>query len=95
MSSAPDRLAAAVCLVLGSLCAVPASAAQDKEPAKAAASQPSNASKTICRTIGKTGSRLGGRRVCRTKAEWEQFSRAGSEEAKELTNSDSLPIPPG
>jgi hypothetical protein len=36
--------------------------------------QPKKAEKKICRALGQTGSILGGKRECHTKAEWEALS---------------------
>jgi hypothetical protein len=61
-----------------------AAAAQIGDPSTAnqpAASPPpsvaaqKDADKVVCRMITPTGQRLGGERVCHTKAEWEDISR--------------------
>ena len=36
--------------------------------------QPKKAEKKICRSMGQTGSILGGKRECHTKAEWEAIA---------------------
>ncbi len=39
----------------------------------------SNPNDRVCRAITATGSRLGARRVCRTRAEWEDLARDSRE----------------
>lgn len=41
----------------------------------------------VCRTITATGSRLGGNRVCHTRAEWDVIARAGRDAANDATRS--------
>ena len=53
--------------------ATPAPAAKPQKLAKAAANP---ADKVICKTEMPIGSRLGGRRVCMTKLQWEAQSQA-------------------
>lgn len=36
--------------------------------------------KRICRSVGTTGSRLGGQRICKTKDEWDKDARRAREE---------------
>ena len=38
--------------------------------------------KVICRSVGTTGSRLGGQRICKTKEEWDTDSRRAREETR-------------
>lgn len=40
-----------------------------------------NPDETVCRMITNTGSRLGGRRVCRTRAEWARIAADARETA--------------
>lgn len=40
--------------------------------------------KMVCKTIGETGSRLGGKRECKTRAEWERI--AAEAKAKATSN---------
>ncbi len=71
-----NRLVAlAVCGAL----AVPAMAfAADPAPAAtatpAAAAQTSKKDRQVCKTIEEKGSRLGGKRVCRSQAEWNELA---------------------
>jgi hypothetical protein len=44
--------------------------------ANAADAAEKKANRLICRTVGTTGSRLGGQRVCMTAAQWEERKRA-------------------
>lgn len=46
-----------------------------------------NPNETVCRTITATGSRLGGNRICHTRAEWDAIARAGREAAENATRS--------
>jgi Spy/CpxP family protein refolding chaperone len=48
-------------------------AGQQAEPATAPPPPPAK-EKQICRTEDTTGSRMGGRRVCRTKEQWDAIS---------------------
>ena len=38
--------------------------------------------KKICKTIGETGSRLGGKRECRTQAEWDRIAEENQKKAQ-------------
>lgn len=47
--------------------------------------------KKICRTLGVTGTRLGGgRRECRTKAGWLQYDRQVEEDTRALTDTSNV-----
>ena len=43
-----------------------------------------DANKQICKTQKVTGSRLSSKKICKTKAEWEAFTRSQRENAGEL-----------
>ena len=61
---------------------VAASVAFASSPAVAAdTSKPSDEAKMVCKRIGGTGWRLGGQKVCKTKAEWQ---------AEELAQRDAV-----
>lgn len=62
--------AAAVAFVAGASGAALAQQAQPQVPAAAPAAQAGKSNEVICRTEEVTGSRLGAKRVCRTRAEW-------------------------
>lgn len=40
--------------------------------------------KVICRNLGTTGSRLGGRRICKTREQWAESSRENQKEVQKL-----------
>jgi len=70
-------LLAALCPVAFAL-ALPAHAAgtPETETAEQSASPQAKEEKKICkREEGRTGSRLGSKKICKTKAEWEQSAR--------------------
>lgn len=60
-------------------------AAQNK--AETAKDKP-DADKLICRSSGETGSRLGGRRECHTKAEWDQIRMDNTEALRRATSAN-------
>jgi predicted Fe-S protein YdhL (DUF1289 family) len=47
---------------------------------------------TICRTINETGSRLGSKRICLTRAEWAEQKRT---QRQDLERAQRNPLPPG
>lgn len=54
--------------------------------------------KLVCRLVNTTGSRLGGERVCKTRAEWEAESdrnREDFENAPRQPSADPSPSGPG
>ena len=71
-------VALAVCGALAvpamAFAADPAPAATATVAATPAAVQASVKDKKICKTMEEKGSRLGGKRVCHTKAEWDDLS---------------------
>lgn len=63
-------------LVIASLLAIVAAAAGAQTTARPApVRDPDYATRKICRVSPANGSRLGGTRTCRTRAEWDEFSR--------------------
>lgn len=62
-----------------SLFLIQAGAALPATPAPTATSPEDT--KRVCRTINETGSRLGGKRVCLTKAEWKRMHDQARETA--------------
>lgn len=52
--------------------------------APAAPAAPVDPDKKICKTIKETGSRLGGKRECKTQAEWDRI--AAETQAKATSN---------
>jgi hypothetical protein len=51
------------------------SSAAFAEPTPARGHDPDYATRKICRVTPVIGSRIGGNRTCRTRAEWEEFQR--------------------
>ena len=43
---------------------------------------PSDDKKVVCKTIRETGSRLGGKRECRTKEEWARIEQENQQKAR-------------
>jgi len=43
---------------------------------------PVDPNKKVCKTIKETGSRLGGKRECRTQAEWDRIAEEQSKKAQ-------------
>jgi hypothetical protein len=79
------------------LSAVPASAsdatpaAQPAPTAQPAAATISEGDKLECRLMGaKTGSRLGGRRECRTKREWADIQHQDERELERMQTRDPM-----
>lgn len=76
---------AALALLTGS----PALAQTDPAPAAAAASVTStDDNKQICKKEKPTGSRLAAKKVCRTKAEWDEFYRQQRQETEQMQRND-------
>lgn len=50
-----------------------------------------NPNDRVCRSIVATGSRLGARRVCRTRAEWEAQSAEDRQAADQVTRQTRVP----
>jgi len=59
----------------------------------AAAKGPDDPNQIICKTVEVTGSHLGSKRTCRTRAVWDEITRASREQTENLQNSDTGPIP--
>ncbi|MHA6723507.1 hypothetical protein [Sphingomonas sp. RS2018] len=56
--------------------------AQTAAPATPPATAPAVEEKQICRRVGSTVSRIGGKRICRTKAEWDSLAPSSADDAK-------------
>ncbi|WP_294269529.1 hypothetical protein [Sphingomonas yabuuchiae] len=54
---------------------------QQAEPAPAPAKE-----KKICRVQETTGSRLGGKRICKTQAEWDEMAANARNDVENATN---------
>ncbi len=81
-----------VCASLAFFVCETASVAQQSPPPQPVQSKPkSNAHDRICETIGVTGSRLGGTRVCATRAEWEEMRRQDQDAIQRAQVSACLP----
>ena len=59
-------------------------AAAQAQPATTAPAAAVDPDRKICKTIKETGSRLGGKRECKTKAEWDRI--AAETQAKANSN---------
>jgi hypothetical protein len=46
------------------------------------AASPPVKEKLVCKTVGETGSRLGGKRECKTKAEWDRIAEENQSKAR-------------
>lgn len=53
-----------------------------------AATAASEADKQICKKEKETGSRLAAKKVCRTKAEWDEFYRQQRAETEQMQRND-------
>ena len=67
-------LAAAAILASAAAAPLPAAAQTAAQNARHAA-DPEYATRRICRVTGRIGTRLGNTRVCKTRAEWDDFRR--------------------
>jgi hypothetical protein len=56
--------------------------AAQAQPATTTPAAPVDPDKKICKTIKETGSRLGGKRECRTQAEWDRIAEEQSKKAQ-------------
>jgi hypothetical protein len=75
----------AVALTSGPAVVAYAQAAGGQAPAASAASE---ADKQICKKEKETGSRLAAKKVCRTKAEWDEFYRQQRAETEQMQRND-------
>lgn len=57
-------------------------------PTQVVAAPPDDA-KIVCKTIGTTGSRLGGKRICASKREWRRMSEEAEKAAREIQDTHS------
>ena len=62
-------------LVIASLLATAAAAAAQTSVGPSSVRDPDYATRKICRVSPANGSRLGGTRTCRTRAQWDEFAR--------------------
>jgi hypothetical protein len=74
------RQIAIVSLLLSS---APALAATQKPDQPTSADKKRNPDRPICKTIQKTGTRLGGERICMTAREWEEQRRSSRKVTEE------------
>ena len=70
------------------LLALTHAATQAAPPTSTAAAVPE---KMICRRIDQTGSRLGTKKVCMTRAQWEERTREDQREVEALTKNVRCP----
>ena len=66
-------------------------AAAAASPAVPTAVAPPDDAKVVCKTVNPTGSRVAGKRVCMTKAEWRRLSRESEEATRDIQDSYSKP----
>lgn len=66
--------------------AVPGSVLAQDAAGTSAATTPPPIEKKTCRTYGTTGSILGGKRICHTKAEWAQLDGEAQRDVDNLRN---------
>jgi hypothetical protein len=83
-------------LVLGALAGVVMAAAPASESTSpdAAARASAYSSKKICREEVDLGTRLGGKRICRTKAEWDQIRMESRRVTERMQEGPSACVPP-
>jgi hypothetical protein len=67
----------------------PAQAPAAAPGVQTAAKDPQDPDKIICKSVQVTGSLFSSKRVCRTRAAWEEMARAGREATETLQTSDS------
>ena len=61
--------------ILGALLVSSAAVAQNSPSRSTTGGEGPDPNQRICRSMGETGSRLGGQRICMTRAEWEAQKR--------------------
>lgn len=71
------------------LTAATAFVAQAQSGSGQAAATASEADKQICKKEKETGSRLAAKKVCRTKAEWDEFYRQQRAETEQMQRNDA------
>lgn len=57
-------------------------------PAAAPVSADSDSEKEICKSQKPTGTRLAKKKICKTKAEWDEFNRLQREETDQMQRND-------
>jgi hypothetical protein len=101
-----SRLFAAILLAsgLGGACfaqGAPAASPSNATPTPAAATattpvkHKNDPDAIICKRIEELGSRLGGGKVCQTRAEWDQQSRDSEDDLNDTTQRSREMAPPG
>lgn len=60
--------------------AIPAAAAEPAPTAPAAQTEEGETNKVVCRRVEAIGTRLGSKKVCRTKAQWDQEAAANRQD---------------
>jgi hypothetical protein len=60
-------------------------------PSVTATSPALDPNKRICKTIKTTGSRLGGKRLCATRAEWDRIERETQEDVRAAQSQSKQP----
>ncbi len=68
---------------------VPATLAHAQSGGNQAPAVSSEADKQICKKEKETGSRLAAKKVCRTKAEWDEFYRQQRAETEQMQRNDA------
>ncbi|MFV3127388.1 hypothetical protein [Niveispirillum sp. KHB5.9] len=81
-------LTLAVALTAVPALSVHAQASGGQTPAVTGSPAASEADKPICKKEKETGSRLAAKKVCRTKAEWDEFYRQQRAETEQMQRND-------
>ena len=99
-----SHFAALAAALLFSAAAVSAQAAATDTPAVAPATQPAplraaqnahDPNQVICRHDEEIGTRLGGQKTCRTRADWDNISRKGADYLNDIQASGAHSNPSG
>ncbi len=80
-------------LTIGAFAIVAPAAAQstiDPQPAPATTAK-SDSDKLVCKKQEEVGSRLGGKKVCMTKKQWDEQSRLSREDTERLQQNSASP----
>lgn len=75
-------------VLAGLLSVVPATIAHAQSGSNQAPAAAAEADKQICKKEKETGSRLAAKKVCRTKAEWDEFYRQQRAETEQMQRND-------
>lgn len=76
-------------ILAGILSAVPVVNVHAQSGANQPPTAASEADKQICKKEKETGSRLAAKKVCRTKAEWDEFYRQQRAETEQMQRNDA------